>query len=80
VHRQVWESPAFRQGRTSKCPNRVLPLRASVLGANAISAGCRDLAQVPAGRPPQALAEAAALLILSKKLEGIFPKDKDEDA
>ena len=27
-----------------------------------------------------ALAEAAALLVLSKKLEAIFPKDKDEDA
>ncbi|BDB22689.1 hypothetical protein CTP10_R72490 (plasmid) [Cupriavidus sp. P-10] len=31
-------------------------------------------------RKEKALAEAAALLILSKKLEGIFPKDKDEDA
>jgi len=30
-------------------------------------------------RKEKALAEAAALLILSKKLEGIFPKDKDED-
>ena len=27
----------------------------------------------------KALAEAAALLVLSKKLEAIFPKDKDED-
>jgi transposase-like protein len=31
-------------------------------------------------RKEKALAEAAALLVLSKKLEGIFPKDKDEDA
>ena len=31
-------------------------------------------------RKEKALAEAAALLILSRKLEGIFPKDKDEDA
>ncbi|MDT4820041.1 IS3 family transposase ISAzo10 [compost metagenome] len=30
-------------------------------------------------RKEKALAEAAALLVLSKKLEGIFPKDKDED-
>ena len=31
-------------------------------------------------RKEKALAEAAALLVLSKKLEAIFPKDKDEDA
>jgi hypothetical protein len=31
-------------------------------------------------RKDKALAEAAALLVLSKKLEAIFPKDKDEDA
>ncbi|AOZ04298.1 transposase (plasmid) [Cupriavidus sp. USMAHM13] len=31
-------------------------------------------------RKERALAEAAALLVLSKKLEGIFPEDKDEDA
>ncbi len=30
-------------------------------------------------RKEKALAEAAALLVLSKKLEAIFPKDKDED-
>ena len=28
----------------------------------------------------KALAEAAALLVLSKKLEAIFPQDKGEDA
>ena len=31
-------------------------------------------------RKEKALAEAAALLVLSKKLEAIFPKDEDEDA
>lgn len=31
-------------------------------------------------RKEKALAEAAALLVLSKKLEAIFPRDKDEDA
>jgi hypothetical protein len=31
-------------------------------------------------RKDKALAEAAALLVLSKKMEAIFPKDKDEDA
>jgi hypothetical protein len=31
-------------------------------------------------RKEKALAEAAALLVLSKKLEVIFPTDKDEDA
>ena len=31
-------------------------------------------------RKEKALAEAAALLVLSKKLEAIFPKDRDEDA
>ena len=31
-------------------------------------------------RKDKALAEAAALLVLSKKLEAIFPRDKDEDA
>jgi len=31
-------------------------------------------------RKEKALAETAALLVLSKKLEAIFPKDKDEDA
>ncbi|ENO77393.1 transposition helper protein [Thauera sp. 27] len=31
-------------------------------------------------RKEKALAEAAELLVLSKKLEAIFPKDKDEDA
>ncbi len=31
-------------------------------------------------RKEKALAEAAALLVLSKKLEVIFPKDRDEDA
>lgn len=31
-------------------------------------------------RKEKALVEAAALLVLSKKLEAIFPKDKDEDA
>lgn len=30
-------------------------------------------------RKDKALAETAALLVLSKKLEVIFPKDKDED-
>ncbi len=31
-------------------------------------------------RKDKALAETAALLVLSKKLEAIFPRDKDEDA
>lgn len=31
-------------------------------------------------RKEKALAEASALLVLSKKLEAIFPKDRDEDA
>jgi transposase-like protein len=31
-------------------------------------------------RKDKALAEAAALLVLSKKLEAIFQQDKDEDA
>ena len=31
-------------------------------------------------RKEKALAEAAALLVLSKKLKAIFPKDRDEDA
>ena len=31
-------------------------------------------------RKEKALEEAAALLVLSKKLEAIFPKDRDEDA
>ena len=31
-------------------------------------------------RKEKALAEAAALLVLSKKLEAIFPKDRGEDA
>ena len=50
------------------------------------SAWCRENGVYPQElerdlrRKEKALAEAAALLVLSKKLEAIFPKDKDEDA
>ena len=71
--------PMAAQGRPRKRwqhPKKPVPARCR---PSRIGVASRELER-ELRRKEKALAEAAALLVLSKKLEAIFPKDRDEDA